>query len=177
MDALLACNATWHARRREFTRATDAACKSARNHFHRTVRSAKLFVWSKWLADIEHLITSRPRDSARAVRRRFHRNSSRVGRSLCPDPSASQEQKQACLNEWRDHFQRSAVHDHAAFAQQHFARVRRRIERLCNRCTGFTQSDYPFTSSEVRHAFQQCARSKTPGIDNIPYETFCVDLS
>ena len=55
--------------------------------------AAKHSFWSKWLADVEHLTVSRPRDAARAVRRRSHRNSAHLGRNLCPDPLASQEQQ------------------------------------------------------------------------------------
>jgi len=159
MDALLARNAAWRARRREFTQATDAAFKSARNHFHRTVCCAKRSFWSNWLADVQDLTSSRPRDAARAVRRRFHGSSARVARNLCPDPLATQEQQHACLNAWRDHFQRSAAHDHALFNQQHFVRVQRRVERLRNCCIGLTQHVHPVTLSEVRRALRQCARS------------------
>ena len=176
MSALLTRNAAWRERRCNPTPATDAIFKAARNKFHRIVCKSKRSFWAKWTENVENLASTCPREAARMVRRSFRRNSARVASSLCPDPHATIDQQQQCLNERRAHFQQAGAQGAESFDARHFARVRRRVERIRCECVARVPSDHPFTAEELQHALKLCASRKTPGADSIPYEAFCVDL-
>ena len=98
MDALLARNAAWRERRRNPNAQTEFVFSSARNKFHRVVRTAKQSFWSSWLQNLEALAARCPCAAAHTVRRRFRRNSTRVAHDLCPNHAASPDVQRACLN-------------------------------------------------------------------------------
>ena len=176
MNALLARNAAWRERRRHPSPATDTTFRVARNRFHRVVRNAKRWFWSSWLNDPEILASTCPREAARVVRRRFRRNTARVAPSLCPQPSAPPDQQQACIDEWCVHFQVASSQGIDNFDRRHFARVRRRVQHIRNNRTANSDAGQPFTLEELQRALDHCSSGKAPGVDNILYEAFCIDL-
>ena len=176
MNALLARNAAWRERRRHPSPATDTTFRVARNRFHRVVRNAKRWFWSSWLNDLENLASTCPREAARVVRRRFRRNTARVAPNLCPQPSAPPDQQQTCIDEWRVHFQVASSQGIDNLDRRHFARVRRRVQHIRNNRTATSDAGQPFTLEELQRALDHCSSGKAPGVDNIPYEAFCIDL-
>ena len=177
MDMLLARNSAWRERRRNPTPDTAAAFRRARNKFHRVVQLAKHNYWSSWLDYIDKCHSVCPRSAARAVRRRFRRNKARIAPRLCPNPTAPQNEQNACLAAWRSHFVRAGSQGVDTFNPRHFARIRRRIRRIREQHSVHINSGQPFTLLELEQALHHCSTSKAPGVDNIPYEALCVDLS
>ena len=81
-----------------------------------------------------------------------------------------------CLDEWRNHFIHAGSQGVSAFNHRHFARAQRRIKRIREQQPVHINSGQSFSLPELEQALRHCAANKAPGVDNIPYEAFCVNL-
>ena len=158
----------------------DSAFRSARNHFHRVVRSAKAKHWSNWLHRVEQLQRVCPCAAARVVRRRFRKSVCRVAPRLSPGSLATLREQNDCMNRWRTHFRDAAPMHVEHFDARHCSRVRRRMQRIrsirASPCHVHGGDGAQFTLAELKTALQHCHLDKAPGCDKIPYRALCVDI-
>ena len=177
-EVLLARNGAWRQRNR--SPEMDSAFRSARNHFHRVVRSAKAKHWSNWLHRVEQLQRVCPCAAARVVRRRFHKNVCRVAPRLSPGSLATLPEQNDCMNRWRTHFRDAAPMHVENFDARHCSRVRRRVQRIrsirASQCHVHGGDGAQFTLAELKTALQHCHLDKAPGCDKIPCRALCVDI-
>ena len=177
-EALLARNAAWRQRNR--APEMDCTFRSARNHFHRVVRSAKAKHWSNWLHRVEQLQRVCPRAAAHVVRRRFRKSVCRVAPRLSPSSLATLREQNDCMNRWRMHFRDAAPMHVENFDARHFSRVRRRVQFIRStrdsQCHVHGGDGTQFTLAELKTALQHCHLDKAPGCDKIPYRALCVDI-
>ena len=106
------------------------------------------------------------------VRKRFPHNTASVAQSLCPQPTAPPEQQQGCIDASRVHFEEANFQGIDNFGRRHFARGRRRIQRIRHNRTAASDAGQPFTLEELQCALQPCSSGKAPGVDNTLYEAF-----